>query len=100
MAQIPNFPQAMLSKHAKWHMDHMNEGAPGEGVAFLEFHHKFIAEFHAWYDTQSFAKPRAVAPWKSLPKKVVANLSQSDANKLAAIAANPGNFATEDALGI
>jgi hypothetical protein len=100
MATIPQFPADLLSEHAQWHMDHMDETSPGEGVAFLEFHREFMAEFHDWYDSQPFADQAAVSPWPTLPQEVVGNLSETIADQLAAIAADPAAFDTEDDLGI
>ena len=100
MARIANFPMNLLREHAQWHMDHMDETSPGEGVAFLDFHHGFIGQFHAWYDQQPGASQAAVAPWNALPAAVVAHLQPAQATALAAIAADPTAFPTEDALGI
>ncbi len=100
MALISNFPQNLLQEHAQWHMDHMDETAPGEGVAFLEFHRQFLAKFHVWYASQPSAKPAAIAPWRRLPNKIKSTLNASVVRKLGRIAANPGTYRTEDALGI
>jgi len=78
----------------------MNERARGEGLAFLDFHRLFLAQFHAWYDTSTGANLGLVAPWPSIPSNVLANLSPSAAQKLARIAHAPAAYPTEDKLGI
>ena len=100
MSFIANFPSGLLTEHANWHMAHMNERAPGEGVAFLDFHRQFLAQFHAWYDTSPGANPALVAPWPSIPANVSANLSPSVSRKLRKIAGAPAAYPTEDKLGI
>jgi len=100
MSFISNFPTSLLTEHANWHMDHMNELDPGEGVAFLDFHRQFLAQFHAWYDTTPGASPALVAPWPSIPEAVSANLQPSVAQELAVIARAPAAYPTEDQLGI
>lgn len=100
MSLIANFPSSLLTEHANWHMAHMNERARGEGVAFLDFHRQFLAQFQAWYDASPGANFALVAPWPSIPANVSANLSPPVARKLAKIAAAPAAFPTEDKLGI
>jgi hypothetical protein len=100
MGFIANFPAQLLTEHNHWHMAHMNEHAPGTGVAFLDFHRKFLKEFHAWYDKSPGAKPALVAPWHSTPSPVAANLAPAAAKKWAGIGAAPAAFPSEDALGI
>jgi hypothetical protein len=100
MAFISNFPAGLLAEHAKWHMDHMNESASGEGVAFLEFHRKFLSQFHAWYDNSAGASAELVAPWPSIPVAVSANLPPAVVQELAKIANAPAAYSTEDDLGI
>jgi hypothetical protein len=100
MSFIANFPSSLLTEHAAWHMAHMNERARGEGLAFLDFHRLFLAQFHAWYDTSTGANLGLVAPWPSIPSNVLANLSPSAAQKLARIAHAPAAYPTEDKLGI
>ena len=97
---IANFPSGLLKEHANWHMSHMNETAPGQGVAFLDFHRKFLGQFHAWYDTSPGAKLSLVNPWRSTPARVSALLGQSAAKKWAKIATAPAVYPTEDKLGI
>jgi len=100
MSFIANLPSSLLTEHANWHMGHMNERARGEGVAFLDFHRRFLAQFHAWYGTSPGANLALVAPWPSIPANVSANLSPSVARKLAKIAGAPAAYPTEDKLGI
>lgn len=83
-----------------WHMEHRQEDAPGEGVAFLDFHRNFLAEFHSWYDLSPGADLVAVAPWLSIPDGVLANLNADIAQELAKIANDPAIYPTEDQLGI
>lgn len=100
MSLIANFPPALLTEHANWHMAHMNEKKKGEGIAFLDFHRHFIQEFHAWYEQQAGADQSLVAPWTTLPDNVLANLPKPVARKWLKIAANPAVYKTEDELGI
>jgi hypothetical protein len=100
MPFIANFPSGLLSEHAKWHMAHMNEGAPGEGVAFLDFHRQFVAQFHRWYDTPPGANLALVAPWPSIPANVSSKMSPSVSRKLAKIAGAPEVYPTEDKLAL
>ena len=100
MSFIANLPSSLLTEHANWHMGHMNERARGEGVAVLDFHRRFLAQFHAWYGTSPGANLALVAPWPSIPANVSANLSPSVARKLAKIAGAPAAYPTEDKLGI
>jgi hypothetical protein len=73
MAVIPNFPQNLLDMHHHWHDPTAHPGSPGGrvhpfgttggGLEFLQFHHDYMAQFHAWYDTQPFG----TAPFNTPP---------------------------------
>lgn len=90
MALIPNFPQSVLDMHHHWHAASAHPGPGGRvhpfgtsggGLEFLQFHRDFVAQFHAWFDTQPFgtgafntapfltaaSASAAVAPWTSVP---------------------------------
>lgn len=77
MPLIPNFPQNLLDLHHHWHIPGADPGSPGRlrpfgtagaGLEFLQFHRDYIAQFHAWYDTQPFGSaPFNVAPFQTAP---------------------------------
>src|SRR5260370_1751286 len=73
MAVIPNFPENLLNLHHNWHVPGAVPGpgarvhafgTTGGGLEFLQFHHDFIGQFHAWYDSLPFGTaPYSVAPF-------------------------------------
>jgi hypothetical protein len=78
MAIIPNFPQNLLDLHHNWHQPgaHPGPGArvhpfgtAGGGTEFLQFHHDFIVQFHAWYDSLPFG----TAPYNTSPFSTAAS---------------------------
>lgn len=79
MSEIPNFPQNLLDMHHAWHQTGSHPpfpgraipaGQPGSGLEFFQFHRDYVAQFHAWYDSQPGADQNAVAPWTALPPQV------------------------------
>jgi hypothetical protein len=121
MPAIPNYPQNLMDTHMNWHMNPGNpaaggraidpwppgatEATPGSGQEFLSFHRGYIAQFHAWYDTQAFADPAAVTPWHSIPSELkMSSTGWPGAGSRYATAENRltsdlGSFATADDLG-
>ncbi|PEW59101.1 hypothetical protein CN443_15265, partial [Bacillus cereus] len=112
MPTIPNFPEYLNHEHHAWHMPSAHPNLPtrqilppnpGAGLEFLTFHRNFIAKFHQWYDSQSFADQNAVAPWTSIPPELkVASAgwtSQFEADEKRILTNNPP-FASLDELGL
>lgn len=123
-----SLPDNLMNEHMNWHrypgrpdlggrsIDPWGPGsnpptpAPGSGREFLTFHQNFLAQFHAWYDSQSFADPSAVAPWPDIPdalKQVTSPpldpglvWSQDWANQEDQIVNNPLSFPSDDVLGM
>jgi len=113
MSLIPNFPQNLLDLHHNWHMPGSHPGlptrvnppgSPGSGLEFLTFHRNFVAQFHAWYDTQPFADQAAVAAWSFMPiqlKDPATTFWNSNlASQETRITTNTPTSATADELGI
>lgn len=113
MSLIPNFPQNLLDVHHHWHDPSAHAGSPGGrvhafgtpggGLEFLQFHHDFVAQFHAWYDGQPFADQNAVAAWIALPAAIkngaVTGWGAVQASQETRISTNNPTFASEDDLG-
>lgn len=77
MSTIANYPQTLLDQHSRWHMNDPSQGGrrtpmgqAGSGLEFLTFHRTFIANFHAWYDSQPNADLDAVAAWTAIPQEL------------------------------
>jgi hypothetical protein len=113
MAIIPNFPQNLLDLHHNWHVPGAHPGlpsrvippgSPGSGLEFLTFHRNFVAQFHAWYDTQPFADQPAVAAWTFIPIELkdpaVTFWNPNLANQETRITTNTPPFATADEIGM
>ena len=112
MPTIPNFPQNLLDMHHAWHTPGAHggfpsraipAGMPGSGLEFLTFHRDYVAQFHAWYDSQPFADPVAVAAWTSVPPQVKQGALGWNANLAGQeqrIASDSPPFASADALGM
>lgn len=112
MAIIPNFPQSLKDIHHNWHEPGTHPGAgpgritqpgePGAGLEFLTFHRNFNNQFHAWYDSQPFADPAAVAPWTAVPPQVrvpQVGWDSALAAQEARITTNNPPFGSADELG-
>jgi hypothetical protein len=109
MAEIPNFPDYLHTRHTNWHMNPGHPeiggrkylaGTAGSGQEFLDFHHQFLIDFHLWYDVQPGADLALVAPWSAIPAELKAGEWVIDINAFEAQVNNTGAFATEDALGL
>src|SRR5262245_23160534 len=114
MSLIPDFPQNLLDLHHNWHQPGAHPGggpgrvipagAPGSGLEFLTFHRNFVAQFHAWYDTQPSADQAAVAAWTAIPAALknpaVTFWNSNLAGQEARIVSNAPPFATADELGM
>ncbi|UJP04700.1 MAG: PPC domain-containing protein [Nitrosomonas sp.] len=113
MALIPNFPKDLLDIHHHWHDPSAHPGSPGgrnnpfgtpgAGLEFLQFHHDFMVQFHAWYDTQPFADQSLVLPWATVPvvlkNPAVTGWNSTFAAQENRIITNNPSFSSEDALG-
>jgi hypothetical protein len=127
MAVIPNFPQNLLNLHHNWHEVGAHPGSPGArvhpfgttggGTEFLQFHHDFLVQFHAWYDHLPFgtapynrapfstvaSAQSAVAGWSSIPAALkngpVTGWSGVQLAQEARLTTLTPRFASEDDLG-
>jgi hypothetical protein len=74
-----NLPDYLMTRHMNWHQ---NVGRPaqggrrfppnssGAGQEFLDFHHQFMLDFHAWYDSQPDADQDLIQAWPVFPDEV------------------------------
>lgn len=111
MSEIPNFPQNLLDIHHSWHSPAAHAGGtgraipfgqPGSGLEFLTFHRSYIAQFHAWYDSQPGADQAAVAAWTAIPAELKvpeANWTSTRVAQEQRIITNNPPFANADELG-
>ena len=112
MAIIPNFPDELLDVHHHWHQPSSHPGSgpgrvhaagsPGGGLEFLVFHRDFVAQFHAWYDSQPFADQSLITPWHAVPvelKTPAAGWTTGWADAETRLASNFPAFASADELG-
>jgi hypothetical protein len=104
MPRIPNYPEALTKEHSDWHMSRsIPEGEHGSGFDFLTFHHRFLEDFHKWYDKQPFADQAATAPWVGIPPELKVQAFGWNADLAASedrIVHHPETFANVDQLGI
>lgn len=101
MTIIPNFPEALLTEHRRWHRARhsVDPDRPpvGYGLDFLMFHRQFVAKVLDWY-RRAGLDPRLVEPWPSVPEPI----RQARCYNLQAearILLRPDTFATADELG-
>jgi hypothetical protein len=103
MPRIPNFPTALGGQHSDWHMNRpIPRGEEGSGFDFLTFHHRFIENFHEWYDKQPSVDQAAVTPWIEIPSVLKAQAFGWNADLAASedrIVHHPETFANVDELG-
>ncbi|MFB9325852.1 hypothetical protein ACFFSY_07915 [Paenibacillus aurantiacus] len=101
MSTIPNFPQALLAEHARWHHANHHDNPsvlpPGYGELFLRFHRDYIRRALQWYQQAGY-DPRLVAAWQEVPEPI----RRSACYPLQAemrIRNAPQSFSTADELG-
>jgi hypothetical protein len=74
------------------------QGQPGSGADFLDFHHKFVADVKIWYATQPGHDMTKLDPWLHFPPDLVA--AHPELAGYEAKASDGSSFLSEDALGI
>ena len=101
MPIIPNFPEALLEEHRRWHHARRSvdlDNPPiGFGLDFLTFHRAFVRKVLDWYYAAGL-DPRLVEPWPSVPEPI-REARCYNLNAEARILQRPETFASADELG-
>jgi hypothetical protein len=104
LEEIPNYPQTFMDRHMSWHMfpgpgsRTVQQGQPGSGAEFLDFHHQFVADVKTWYMGQPGSNLSKLDPWLHFPADLVA--AHPALTDFENRSSDGSMFTTEDALGI